>query len=247
MKAAPTLHPVQTLPGFLAAVVGRAEQASLPVETDEETRRASERSVLAQCFDVAPERVVFLKQEHGVQTLKIDGDMLEADATYQGVGDALFTEEPGIVIAVRTADCLPVFVWMESPNKRLAGLIHAGWRGMADGIISSAIVRMLGRFAEETPRVTWATGPAAGGQRYEVGPEVARRFELPGRKQGDRYLLDLTANAALQIDRLARNHGGSAWKRLRDFEACTIEENRRFFSHRCGDTGRNLNATQLQD
>ena len=138
--------------------------------------------------------------------------------------------------AVLTADCLPV-VLCDTSGTRI-GVAHCGWRGLARGVVASCIARM-DRPGREL--LAWL-GPAIGPESYEVGPEVrdaclaatpgARRAFVPSRERKGRWLADLYAVAARQLESLGveRIHGG-------DF--CTWRDGDRFFSHRRdGVTGR---------
>jgi purine-nucleoside/S-methyl-5'-thioadenosine phosphorylase / adenosine deaminase len=84
-----------------------------------------------------------------------------------GEGDALFTQEAGLALSVATADCVPVLI----AGRQGLAAIHAGWRGIAAGVIPATLDRMKGRPAEWT---AWI-GPAIGACCYEVGEEVAER------------------------------------------------------------------------
>ena len=85
-------------------------------------------------------------------------------------GDALWTDEPGLPMLALTADCLPIAVAAVDRPPALA-LVHAGWRGLAGGIVEQA-VGALG--AGETAAIV---GPAVGPCCYRVGPEVSARFD----------------------------------------------------------------------
>ena len=90
---------------------------------------------------------------------------LPARPGHCGEGDALFTDEPGLVLSVITADCVPVLV--AGPEGLAA--IHAGWRGIVGGVIPAALEKMKGAPADWT---AWV-GPAIGACCYEVGEDVA--------------------------------------------------------------------------
>jgi len=108
----------------------------------------------------------------------------------QGRGDALVTDRASVVLVIRTADCLPVF--LVDRHRRALGLVHAGWRGAAAGIIGDA-VRALQTLYGVHPEDLWAgVGPAIGPDRYEVGREVRDAFAPEhARPHRDRWLLDL--------------------------------------------------------
>jgi YfiH family protein len=91
-----------------------------------------------------------------------------------GDGDALIDNTPGRLIAVKTADCIPILI--VDPRKRAVGAVHAGWRGAVLMIAARAIQDMQRRFSSRPDELLVAIGPGIGKCCYEVGPEVARQF-----------------------------------------------------------------------
>lgn len=84
-----------------------------------------------------------VKQVHGTEALVVDRPIIESDQ-FTGGWDALVTDQPGVTVAVRTADCVPVLV--HDPRRRVVASIHAGWRGAVAGIISKTLTLMASRF-----------------------------------------------------------------------------------------------------
>jgi len=115
-------------------------------------------------------------------------------------GDALMTNVPGLVLVIRTADCLPVLL-VDEPNRAIAA-VHCGWRGTERRILGKA-VRALGEaFASKPGEMLAALGPCIGPACYEVGPEVRKGYRLAGFPEGvfsvapgreGKFLLDLRA------------------------------------------------------
>lgn len=101
----------------------------------------------------------------------------------QGEGDALISNTPGIGLAIRTADCLPILI--ADPRTRAVAAIHAGWRGVVSEIASKAITAMQEQFGSKPEELVVAIGPGIGGCCFEVGPEVAAQFGLAGRTKVD--------------------------------------------------------------
>lgn len=103
------------------------------------------------------------RQVHGADVLLVTapGD--------QGDGDALLTDTVGVPLAVTTADCVPIVV----EGRTSVAVVHAGWRGLAAGVVAAALSAM--RAVGDAP-VAAAIGPAIGPCCYEVGDEVAGRF-----------------------------------------------------------------------
>jgi YfiH family protein len=91
-----------------------------------------------------------------------------------GEADALLTNQPGLAVSVRTADCLPIL--LADPYTRSVAAIHAGWRGTAAGIVDEAIARMRSEYGTQAAHIRAAIGPGIGACCYEVGIEVAQRF-----------------------------------------------------------------------
>jgi len=89
-------------------------------------------------------------------------------------GDASITNRPGVLLAVQTADCVPIL--LVDPTNRAVAAVHAGWRGTLRRIITKAIGKMQMQFATKPVDVLAAIGPSIGGCCYEVGTEVASEF-----------------------------------------------------------------------
>lgn len=100
-----------------------------------------------------------------------------------GEGDALFSNEPGSLLAIRTADCVPILI--VDPVREAFAAVHAGWRGTAAEIAVKTVREMVRRFGSRTIDLRAAIGPSIGKCCYEVGPEVAEQFGLTGRTHLD--------------------------------------------------------------
>jgi YfiH family protein len=93
-----------------------------------------------------------------------------------GEGDALLTQQPGVTVSVRTADCFPIL--LADLHHRVVAAVHAGWRGTAEQVTTNALNKMHVEFGAEPESVIAAIGPGIGPCCYEVGEEVARRFGM---------------------------------------------------------------------
>jgi hypothetical protein len=122
---------------------------------------ARNRAILCACLPAEPS---WVKQVHGTTVIEA------ARADPETEADGAVTQRSGSVCAVMTADCLPVLV--SDRAGRAAGVAHAGWRGLAAGVIES-VVRALGASPGE---LIAYLGPGIGARRYEVGEEVRRAF-----------------------------------------------------------------------
>jgi YfiH family protein len=90
-------------------------------------------------------------------------------------GDGLVTSEPGILLGIKTADCLPVLI--VDPERRAIGAFHAGWRGTARRIVEKGVGEMREHFGSDPAKLLAAIGPGIGCCCYEIGDEVEREFE----------------------------------------------------------------------
>ena len=91
-----------------------------------------------------------------------------------GEGDALMETTPGRLVAVKTADCIPIL--LVDTRQRAVAAVHAGWRGTAQRIAARAIDEMQKRFSTRPEHLHAAIGPGIGQCCYQVGPEVAAQF-----------------------------------------------------------------------
>lgn len=144
-------------------------------------------------------------------------------------GDGHVTAAAGLLLTVTVADCVPVFI--ADPDTRAVGLLHAGWRGTAEGILEAGIHAMASSFGSVPAALAVHLGPAICGGCYEVGPEVFRSLgERP--PPGPR---------PIDLRRVIRGRAGAAGVRDESVTVsgeCTLCGDGRYFSHRRGDTGR---------
>src|SRR6266849_966209 len=130
---------------------------------------------------------------HGSSVARVD----EPGGSIDDV-DALLTDRPGVALFATFADCYPIVLW--DPERKVAGLVHAGWRGTRAGVASAAVKFMRREFGSR--RIQAGIGPGICGRCYEVGPEVATQFDAKFARQGagDRFLLDLAAANQAQLE-----------------------------------------------
>ncbi len=158
--------------------------------------------------------------------------------------DACYSQTPGKICAVLTADCLPLLLCDKSGAEIAA--VHCGWRGLEADIIS----RTLECFTAASDQILAYLGPAIGPENYEVGEDVVSAFAsiLPNKdlyavanqQNPGHYFLDLYALARLQLqlNGVAKVFGG---------ECCTYKESDRFYSYRReGTTGRMASLIWLE-
>ncbi len=188
-------------------------------------------------------RPVWLSQVHGTRVLRLRAG--DDAASLLPEADAALTTEPGVACTVMVADCLPVL--FAAPGGRGVAAAHAGWRGLAAGVLE-ATVDGLCAAADCDAGELWAwLGPAIGPRHFEVGADVVEAFgggpRLVERRRADgtlRWLADLPGLAG---DRLRA--AGLRW--VSGGELCTVEDASRFFSfRRDGVTGRMAAAVWLE-
>jgi YfiH family protein len=185
-----------------------------------------------------PNEPRWLAQVHGTQVVDLD----TAEPAALPTADAAISRAPGRVCAILTADCLPVLLTTESGH--CVGAAHAGWRGLAAGVIESTITAM----AVSPHEIMAWLGPAIGPAHFEVGPEVQAQFVFgdPGAatafvaSDGGRFRADLYALARHRLARMGveRVYGGGE---------CTFRQADKYFSHRRdGRTGRQATLIWLE-
>jgi polyphenol oxidase len=171
-----------------------------------------------------PARPAWLSQIHG--TAVVDA----AGATDTPKADASVATRRDLVCAIQTADCLPV-LFCDAAG-RVVGAAHAGWRGLAGGVLQNTITAMRNAGADEI--LAWL-GPAIGPQRFEVGEDVLNAFAAVDVKTGaafepvagrpGKYLADIYRLARVMLAKVdvQRVYGGGL---------CTMTDDRRFYSYR---------------
>lgn len=145
-----------------------------------------------------------------------------------GEGDALVTDRSGRWLGIRTADCVPIL--LADTRRRAVAVIHAGWRGALDGVVANTVARMTHEFHSAPEDLHAAIGPAIGACCYEVGPEVASRFQaiFPERKDLDgKTRLDLAEAVGRQL-----RAAGLVPERIYAGAPCTFCHPRDFHSFR---------------
>ncbi len=188
---------------------------------DSEEAVRSNRALLRSHLPSEPR---WLKQVHGPVVVRADDAQAGAEA------DASFTTTPGVVAAVMVADCMPVL--LAEASGACVGVAHAGWRGLAAGVIQATARSMRNALEQPEAELIAYLGPAIGPDHFEVGPEVrdAMAASLPRagdafRPHGGKFLADL-----FLLGRLALAEAGVT--RVSGGGVCTVCDPRRFYSFR---------------
>lgn len=231
--APPTVRALTTLRGGPGQSVAPFDRFNLGLRCGDDPASArGNRALLAQVLSL-PSPPCWLQQVHGPHVVRFDAGETEFTPALDGsdpvepVADASVTSSAGIVLAILTADCLPVLLCHEDGSE--LGAAHAGWRGLAGGVLEATVQAM-----QSSPdRLLAWLGPAAGPQAYEIGEEVraalladdpaADMAFVPTRE--NHWRVDLYALARQRLARagVTRVFGGGL---------CTISDPQRFYSHR---------------
>ncbi|HWR52446.1 MAG TPA: peptidoglycan editing factor PgeF [Bryobacteraceae bacterium] len=145
-----------------------------------------------------------------------------------GHADALATATPGVWLAIRTADCVPVLIVDE--RLRAVTAVHAGWRGTAANIAGAAVQKLAAEFGSKPEDLIAAIGPAICGKCYQVSAEVATQFQgwFPERTDLDRQTrIDLPETNRRQLVA-----AGVEPDRIAIGAPCTLEHAGEFYSYR---------------
>jgi YfiH family protein len=180
-------------------------------------------------------------------------------------GDGLITNTPGILLAIKTADCVPVLI--VDVKRRAVGAFHAGWRGTVERIVEKGVGEMRRQFGSQPRDLRAAIGPCVRSCCYSVGPEVIAEFESQFNYADDVFEEVFDSNAIhiryplLFLNKRAPGHGdlgpeihlnlveanrrqlqdaGVRQEHISVIDGCTACDTKKFFSHRAefGKTGR---------
>ncbi|MFZ3214476.1 MAG: peptidoglycan editing factor PgeF [Candidatus Acidiferrales bacterium] len=160
---------------------GKAQQTSAPekvlnlgfTEWDSREKVVENRARFYAALGAGKMRVVALRQIHS-DIVHVVGAAARPQGDQAPKGDALITRDPGVLLAVQTADCIPIL--LADTRLRAVAAIHSGWRGTAQRIAEKALGRMQMEFGTRPRDVVAALGPGIGGCCYEVGHDVVREF-----------------------------------------------------------------------
>lgn len=187
---------------------------------------AINRARVAEAMGVAPGRLATVHQVHSAEVAVLRAGDEAADFTAIRA-DGIVTDQPGVALAVLTADCQPIL--LADPQAGVIGAVHAGWRGALSGVIEAAVAAMQDLGAA---RIRAVIGPTISQRAYEVGPEFMDEVlaEDPGHQRffaggpNGRPMFDLPGFGLMRL----REAGVEAeWTRH-----CTYADPERFFSYR---------------
>ena len=208
---------------------GAFASLNLGIKTDDEPAHVVEnRARLCAAVGADPDGATMGWQRHSATVVRARPRGIVTPGTVYEHCDGLWSDEPGRGMLLLTADCLPIAIARSDDRAPAVAILHAGWRGLLAGIVSSG-VRALGG-----GRLAAAIGPGIGPCCYEVGEEVATPFR---EAFGDDVVRDRRLDLWSSAERALRAAGV---ERVDRFDLCTACDEQRFFSHRRdhGRTGR---------
>jgi len=166
--------------GFSTRVGGRSRLKGAPALnlgfTDWDTRPAvaANRRMFLEALGAVRMPLATLRQIHSDVVHAVSALPGEPPAGDAPVGDAMVTRRPGLLVAVQTADCVPIL--LVDTARRVVAAVHAGWRGTLARVAAKTLGRMRLEFGTRPDDVAAALGPSIGRCCYAVGPEVAQAF-----------------------------------------------------------------------
>ena len=185
------------------------------------------RDRVAGAMDVPDHSLMFVHQIHSAEVVTVTDPAEPKSARPRA--DAMVTNQPGLALAILTADCQPVL--FADPKAGVVGAAHAGWRGALDGILENTVDAMIALGADRD-NITAVVGPSISQRAYEVGPEFLDAFLMEDQGnarffaggEGDRMHFDLPA---FGLHKLRAAGVNAEWTRH-----CTYSDADRFFSYR---------------
>ncbi len=240
--------------------------------SDERESVVRNRRLLAEAVSGDPSTpLVTLRQIHSSVLVFASSQDIEKQTPWKG--DGLMTDEPGLLLGVQTADCIPVLV--ADRKRRVVAAFHAGWRGTVKRIVEAGVGRMRLEFGSRPEDLTAAIGPGVGACCYAVGEEVLSSFESQFTYAGELFhevydtdpvrtkypMLFLTQRApghsdigpSLHVDLVEANRrqllaAGLKPRAIYATGGCTVCHREMFFSHRAsqGFAGRMMSVIGLR-
>ena len=213
-----------THPELLVAMSEKKDGNLTLGDTDEEIMQKN-RSKFLERIGIESKNVVSADLVHGNNVQVV----LRRDrAAIIPETDGLLTNEQDVYVSITAADCLPVFFY--DLRKNVAGLAHAGWRGLAKSILPNIVDTMAREFGSSPEDIIVGIGPGIGDCHYDVKEDVAKQFEdFPSaiRNAGKKQFLDLKKIASFQLRDV-----GILKKNIEIHPACTYCKKSTYFSYR---------------
>ncbi len=194
------------------------------------------RSLLATAMEIPEAKLFFPSQVHKTRIVNVTRSTTVEEVNET---DALLTNEPGICIAVMSADCVPILLY-DKKNKVVAA-VHSGWRGTVAKITTKTLLQMQINFGTHGEDVLVGIGPSVCQDSYEVGEEVIDEVDLAFGKKANVMIRKGSQKAMLNLweaNRIQLLDFGVMPENIELANLCTVKNNKDFFSARQGDSGR---------
>lgn len=209
----------------------------------------SNRASVARAFDLEPHLFLSVNQVHGSEILVIDQPNPDVSHFQRVDSDAILTNQRNILIGILVADCFPVIIFDQ--KKHVAGVVHLGWRGTANGLLGRTVKAMCEVFGCQAEEIHAAVGPGIAAHSYEVDRPVRDAFRQGTDQWGQiseevslgHWRLDLQKSILLQL-----NEAGIDRSAVDIVSECTCCHKETFFSYRRdnGRTGRQMGFALLR-
>jgi YfiH family protein len=204
---------------------------------DEQKRVLENRNRALKALGKDPKSVFDVWQVHGTEVIVTQAPRNPAHPHDRA--DAILTNTPGLILMMRFADCVPIYLF--DSIRMVIGIAHAGWQGTINGIIPTTISAMRAKFGSKPADILAGIGPAIGPDHYQIGEDVASRVRSTFGGEAT-YLLKIVNETIyfnlweankLQLER-------SGVKNIENSNLCTACHSDAWFSHRAehGKTGR---------
>ncbi|MCL2816531.1 MAG: peptidoglycan editing factor PgeF [Oscillospiraceae bacterium] len=220
--------------------------AKLPNFGGDFTKDKKEYEKITGSLGFSVNNIIYAKQTHGDNIIVCGGNIADAPRS----GDAMITDIPGILLSVRTADCVPILFWdEENCDHKIIGAAHCGWRGTIDKLQIKTILKMQEIYGINPKKLKAAIGPCISKCCYEVsddfygnfvnilGERVKIYFTEKDIKNNNKYMCDLKGiNKMLLSELLDENN-------IEISPDCTCCEPDKYFSHRRQGENRGTHAS----
>ncbi|MBN1640811.1 MAG: peptidoglycan editing factor PgeF [Anaerolineae bacterium] len=230
------VHGVFTRLGGASRPPWHALNTGHTVGDDPAAVRANHESI-CRALGLQVDHIVSPHQVHGSRVVRVSardwGRVIEAT-------DALITDEPGVPLMLRFADCVPL--WLYDPRHRAIGLAHAGWRGTVQRVAEATVRQMGAAYGIRPADLIAGIGPAIGPCCYEVGTDVVHAVRASFGEDGTQFLTPV-ADGHWRFDLWSANRYCLTRAGVTEIEVagmCTACHTEEWFSHRAehGRTGR---------
>ena len=215
-----------------AGVIGR-EINPINYQLPVSAIREEEKKILTNLTGIAPKKIIMLNQIHSDRIIDV-AEQPKRDLPYIGDADGLLTRLEGALLVIRTADCVPVFLY--DRKRKLLGAVHSGWKGCSLNIAGKCVMEMIDKYDSNPADIKGFILPSIGPESYEVNEDVALYFPENRIDRDGKLYVDLWGAVENSLKRAGIKH-----ENIYNTNICNRINHADFFSHRFGDQGRNLN------